>query len=36
MNIFEITIKSPLTKKIISKTLLLTDEQKALAQILDF
>jgi transposase len=36
MNIFEISIKSPLTKKIISKTLLLTDEQKALAQILDF
>jgi transposase len=36
MNIFEIYIKSPLTKETISKTLLLTDEQKALAKILDF
>lgn len=36
MNIFEITIKSPITNTAVSKTLLLTEEQKDLAKILDF
>ena len=36
MNIFEITVESPLSKKTISKTLLLTAEQKALAKVLAF
>lgn len=35
-NIFEITIQSPITKEKISKTLLLTDEQKYLAELFEF
>lgn len=35
-NIFEITIQSPMTKEKVSKTLILTDEQKYLAELFEF
>lgn len=35
-NIFEITIQSPMTKEKVSKTLLLTDEQKYLSELFEF